>query len=80
MKKMIFLTKADYIDPPSQIEDWNKSQLKHGSIENVEWTNDVILYEGKIVRNRYGELDMNFVELCKKLQTDDFHHIQNLIS
>lgn len=63
MKKIIILTKEDFTDPKTAEQCLFKADLKHGSITQIEQDFDVIIYEGKVITNRFGnttdKIDLN---------------------
>ncbi|QNS14521.1 hypothetical protein [Mannheimia bovis] len=54
MKKIIILTKNDFTDPQTADQCIFKASLKNESISQIEQEFDVIVYEGKTIRNRFG--------------------------
>lgn len=63
MKKIIILTQNDFTDPQTADQCVFKANLKNGRISQIEQEFDVIVYEGKTIKNRFGniadEIDLN---------------------
>lgn len=63
MKKVILLNREDFTDPQTADQCVFKANLKNGYISQIEQDFDVIIYNGKTIKNRFGnitdEADLN---------------------
>lgn len=56
MKKVIILNREDFTDPQTADQCLFKAKLKDGDISQIEQEFDVIIYDGKTIKNRFGNI------------------------